>query len=303
MNHVLNNIRPRNKIVVDLLATDYLNAFHVKSKNIRLIVNTVSKSVYHQIKGLVANHKYIIKDANFLYAEIINTKDNANYISEHYSIYWTSEDCILLDKFYAMIHNKIHNEFIRSFLISVMIEIMVQQSVFGRFNVTTEDYISGKENLSKDQFLFIVEDMKNKINSGPNITVISTGMVDLIGTISTAGIIYCEAPNRNIFYDYHPIFDVFENYGKGKFKPNRLHISEDIQTKAEHYVYRGDKFIKYWAELWPSILYIDFEYFVFKANKKMSVEKEWLHDKLTPHGSVWKLKDDYIILQKKYNFF
>lgn len=298
MNHVLKNIQPRNRVIVDLLATNYLNAFHVKSKNIRLIVNTASKSIYHQIKGLVANHKYIIKDANFLYNEITSTKDYDDYISRHYNIYWAKGDCVFLDKFYAMIHDKVHNDFIKSFLISVMIEIMVQQSVFGRFSATTEGYISEKENLSKDQFLFIVEDLKNKINDGPEITVINTEIVDLIETISSAGIIYCEAPNRNIFYDYHPIFDIFENYGKGKFKPNRLHISEDIQIKAEHYVYYGDRFIKHWAALLPAILDVDFEHFVFKTTKKMDVEHEWLHDKLLPHGNVWKLQGDYLVLQK-----
>ena len=298
MNYLLSNIKPRNKIIVDLLATKYQNALEIKNRNVRLFVNSISRSIYYQIKGLVANNKFTLKDPSFFWKQIKEVEDSSDYIYKHYNIYWTDRDCHFFDKMYTLIINKIKNEYIKSFLFSVLIELMIHQSVYGRFNISTEGYIFEKETLTKDKFLFSIEDLNNKIRSGSEVTVVYKDLELFIKSINTAGIIYFEIPTRNIFYDYHPIFDIFDNYGGGIFKDKKLHISEAIKQKAERYIYRGDKFIKRWAALLPLILEIDFENLVFKLNNKMDVEKEWLQEKLSKYGPTKLIKPNYILLTK-----
>jgi len=191
----------------------------------------------------------------------------------------------------------VSNDFIRSFLAAIMVEVMIKQSIFGKFNISTESYITEKENLSKDKFLSITDDCKSKIKSGPEVTVFYKDIRDFIPIINTAGVVYYEVPIRNVFYDYHPIFDIFENYGKGHFKDNKLHISQEMEQQADRCAYRGDRFIKYWASLLPSLLKIDFERLVFKTNHKMDIEKDWLRDKLSSYGPT-NFKDDYMVLRK-----
>jgi len=298
MDYLLSSIKPRNRIIVDLLATKYQNIIDIKGRDIRLFANAISQSVYHQIKGLVANSKYTLKDANFLWKQISETKKSDHYIREHYNIYWTDDDCNFFDRMYKLISTKIHNEYIKSFLISAMIEIMLHQSIYGRFNTSTEGYVGEKENLTKDEFLFIIADLKNKIRSGAEVTVLDLDVLSFIKTISTAGIIYYEIPTRNLFYDYHPIYDICENYNTGHFIENRLHLSEEIRNKAESYIYRGDKFIKHWAAMLPVIMEIDFEHLVFKLNNKLDVEKEWLQEKLSRYGPTELIKPNYLALRR-----
>jgi len=298
MDHLLTNIKMRNRTIVDLLATKYQNASDIKNRNIQLFVDSISRSVYYQIKGLVANTKFILKDANFFWDQILEVKKPSHYILDHYNNYWTENDCIFFDKMYNLIDTKIGNEYIRAFLFSALIELMINQSIYGRFNISTEGYMSEKESLTKDKFLFIIEDLKNKIKSGGNVTVVNMPIEKFIKSISNAGIIYFETPTRNVFYDYHPIYDVFENYNKGTFIDKKLHISQEIKNKADHYIYRGDKFIKRWSNLLYYVMDVDFEYLIFGLNNKMDIEKEWLHEKLAKYGRAEYIKPNYVMLNK-----
>lgn len=298
MDHLLTNIKMRNRTIVDLLATKYQNAYDIKNRNIQLFVDSISRSVYYQIKGLVANTKFILKDANFFWDQILEVKKPSHYILDHYNNYWTDNDCIFFDKMYNLIDTKIGNEYIRAFLFAALIELMIHQSIYGRFNISTEGYMSEKESLTKDKFLFIIEDLKNKIKSGSNVTVVNMPIEKFIKSISNAGIIYFETPTRNVFYDYHPIYDVFENYNKGTFIDKKLHISQEIKNKADHYIYRGDKFIKRWSNLLYYVMDVDFEYLIFGLNSKMDIEKEWLHEKLAKYGRAEYIKPNYVMLNK-----
>ena len=283
-------LKTRNKIFIELMAYSYLNANEAKSLGYNVIVNSLTKSVFYQIKGLVAVDKFTSENAASLWYKIKDMKNYGNYIINHYNIYWNKHDCIFLDKFYKLFADT-ENIYVKSFLASIMIEVMIQQSVFKRFNVNTEGYIQEQEILTKHKFLFIVEDFKNKIRSGHKVNVVCNSLSDFINSLSTAGIVYLDIPSRNVFYDYHPIYDIFENYGNGHFSDKRLHISDEVKKMAEKYPLAGDRFIKFWSRFIPQIFEIDLEYFVIKIKESMDIERSWFIDKLSNYGKVFEINN------------
>lgn len=299
MHYGIDNFRPKNRSIADLFLANYKHSIETYSKNYRLFANTISPIIQAQIKAVPVAKKFSMSDAISLWNQIDSIKHLDNYIQMCYSIYWTAKDCLFFDKFYKLI-SSMRNEAVRNFLSAIMVEVLIEQSIFGRFNVSTEGYMSEKEDLTRDRFLEIVRNFRKQATEGPGAMTSCSSMQEFLRHIDIVGILYYEVPKRNYFEDYHTIFDIFENYGNNHFSDNNpLHMSDYMKNKVSGGIYKGDRFIKTWARMLPTILNrISFEYFVVKFSGDMEIEKTWLQNKLTEYGPVDLIANKLLVFKK-----
>jgi len=248
--------------------------------NYKMCINAANMMAFHQSNACRAAKYFSVKDAPSLWSKIVNNETYSSYISDNYDIYWNREDCLFFDKFYSLALS-MSNSRIQSLLFAIMIETMKKQNVYGRFNrLGAPDEV---KILTEKKFYGIIETYLHKIKRELKINTVKKNIRDFVLDIS-GGLLGVNIPRRNLILDYHPIIDILENYGNGVFDSDKLHISKQLKKKINSFNNTGDRFIKKWAAIIPLIITSGAEYVVFDISAKLTLERDWLLDKLSQFG-------------------